>query len=132
MEITVDPSAMLAVLLGERSRADILAGTAGAVAIAPPSFRWEVGNAVSAGVKRGRLSAEQASSAMAAFAEVRVRECEIDLAEAVSLALQFETYAYDAYVIECARRYRTPLLTLDAGQARVAALAGVSVIEVPS
>jgi predicted nucleic acid-binding protein len=39
-------------------------------------------------------------------------------------------YAYDAYVIECARRYRTPLLSLDGGQVRVARSEGIEILEV--
>ena len=41
-------------------------------------------------------------------------------------------YAYDAYVLECARRYATPLLSLDAPQCELARKLGIQVLEVES
>ena len=39
-------------------------------------------------------------------------------------------YAYDAYMIACATKYRCPLLTLDRGLMRAAEQSGVEVMEV--
>ena len=39
-------------------------------------------------------------------------------------------YAYDAYLIRCARKYGVPLMTLDRDLERVAKGMGVEVVEV--
>jgi len=39
-------------------------------------------------------------------------------------------YAYDAYVIECARLYQTPLISLDRRQRDIARGLGIEIIEV--
>jgi predicted nucleic acid-binding protein len=44
--------------------------------------------------------------------------------------LECGIYAYDAYMIACAQKYRCPLLTLDKGLIRAAKEAGVEVLEV--
>jgi predicted nucleic acid-binding protein len=48
----------------------------------------------------------------------------------VDLAVEHRIYAYDAYVLDCARRYRTPLLSLDRPQCEVARGLGIDVWEV--
>jgi predicted nucleic acid-binding protein len=48
----------------------------------------------------------------------------------VELAEAEDIYAYDAYVLECARTYRSPLLSLDGPQRRTAEKLGITVMEV--
>ncbi|MGH7563399.1 MAG: toxin-antitoxin system, toxin component, PIN family protein [Gemmatimonadota bacterium] len=47
----------------------------------------------------------------------------------MELAKDKEIYAYDAYMLECARRYRTPLLSLDGPQKQIAIKLGIEVLE---
>ena len=56
MEIVVDTSAIIAVIVGEPQRQTLIELTAGADLIAPPSVHWEIGNALSAMLRRGRVS----------------------------------------------------------------------------
>ncbi|MFT5145260.1 MAG: putative nucleic acid-binding protein, partial [Thalassolituus oleivorans] len=98
--------------------------------IAPPSLGWEVGNALSAAVRRKRITAAQASQAFRHFGDIPVRIADIDVVEAVQLSFDRGIFAYDAYIIQCALRYRTPLLTLDRRQAEVASNVGVALLEV--
>jgi predicted nucleic acid-binding protein len=71
-----------------------------------------------------------ARSALDSFADIPVRLAEIDLAESVELAEEHGIYAYDAYVLVCARRYAAPLLTLDRPQRGVALRMGLDVLEI--
>jgi predicted nucleic acid-binding protein len=48
------------------------------------------------------------------FEQIPIQYCEINLIKALEIAKELNIYAYDAYMIECARIHRTPLLTLDA------------------
>jgi predicted nucleic acid-binding protein len=53
MEIVVDTSVIVAVLVGEAHRAALIKATRASELLAPPSVHWEVGNAFSAMFKRG-------------------------------------------------------------------------------
>lgn len=127
--IAVDTSALLAVLLNESSRSDLIAATDGASLVGPPSLPWEVGNALIAAARKKRLTPEEVDRAWKSFSQVSVRLAEIDVASALKLAMSAGVYAYDAYVLETARQERAPLLTLDAGLQRAARAAGVALLE---
>jgi predicted nucleic acid-binding protein len=81
---------------------------------------YEIGNALSATVKRQRLSAVQARAALTAARSIPVRLVGVDIAEALQLASDFDLYAYGAYFLQCARTAPGPLLTLDARMRNVA------------
>jgi len=129
-EITVDTSAFLAVVLGEPERDRVVQLTADCGLVSPGSVPWEVGNAFSAMFKRKRLSLEEAREGLAVFMGIPVRYAIPDLDRAVALADQLKIYAYDAYVLECAIRFRTPLVTLDRQVAASAATLGIACPEV--
>jgi predicted nucleic acid-binding protein len=129
--ITIDTSALVAVLVSEPERAVLVRATAGAHLVAPASVNWEVGNAMSALLKRRRATLSQAKRALRAYAAIPLRLIEVDLGLALELADEHDIYAYDAYLLACALTQRSPLLTLDRGLARAAAEAGISLVEVP-
>ena len=129
--VTIDTSALLAVLLHEPTRPDLLTATENTLLVAAPSLPWEVGNALVAGVRRSRLTAVQVKAAWASYIQVPVRFADIDVAGALDLATSLGLYAYDAYVLETARSERTPPLTLDRGLARAAHKINLPLVEVP-
>jgi predicted nucleic acid-binding protein len=55
---------------------------------------------------------------------------EVELASSLELANAFGIYAYDAYLLRCAEKYRLPLLTLDKRLVQAAKDKGISVLEV--
>jgi len=130
MDITCDPSIFLAVILNEPTRPELLARTHQARLLSAPSVSWEVGNALTALFKRGRIDLRQALTAIESYEQIPVRLIAVDLAKAVELAKEHSLYAYDSYILECARRSRTPLLSLDEPQRAVARRIGIEVIEV--
>ena len=130
MELVVDTSVLVAVLTGEPARERLIARAQGAELLAPGSVHWEVGNVFSALLKRRRLKLHDVQAALTAYAQIPIRLVEVELAAALELADRLGLYAYDAYLMACARRQRAPLLTLDARLARSAAEAGVQVVEV--
>lgn len=131
MEVVIDTSALIAVLVGEPVRSALMSATAGADLLAPPSVHWEVGNAFSAMFKRRRLSLRQAHRALVAYRQIPIRFSDITLARALEVAKNLDVYAYDAYVIACALQHRCALLSLDRGLLDAAARAGVEIMEVP-
>ena len=130
MNIVTDTSVLLSVLTSEPGRSAILQATKGADLIAPSSVHWEIGNALSAMIKRGRLSPAQAQSVVRSYERIPIRFVEVPLAEAVELAAEHGMYAYDAYVIVCARQQRCRLISLDKALLRTAATVGVEALEV--
>jgi predicted nucleic acid-binding protein len=132
MKIVVDTSAVIAVVVGEAAKPQLIELTKDAIIVAPPSIDWEIGNAFSAMLKRGRLELEQAIAAIEVYQEIAIEIVEIDLKEAVRLAGKHKIYAYDAYIIQCAKEYDLPLISLDGNLIEIAKREGISVIEVES
>lgn len=130
MDLTVDTSVIMAVVLNEPSKAALVAATKGAELLVPTSLHWEIGNALSALFKKRRIGLDQATAALESYERIPLRLADVDLKSSVGLAHEYGIYAYDAYVIECARRYQTPLLSLDGPQCRVAREVGVDILEV--
>ena len=129
-EIVIDASAIIAVLADEPQKAALIRVTEGADLIAPPSVPWEIGNAFSAMLKRRRISLEQAVQAVKIYRMIPMRLVEVELEEAIQLADRLNLYAYDAYLLRCAARYRAPLLSLDRDLLAAATALGLSVLEV--
>jgi predicted nucleic acid-binding protein len=130
MDLTIDTSAVLAVLLNEPTRSRLVELTRGAELRSPGSLPWEVGNACSALISRGRLDISGATSALQSFQRIPIRLVHVELEDAVRVAADHGLYAYNALMIVCARRTGTPLLTLDAALARAADEIGLHVLEV--
>ena len=129
--LVVDTSAVLAVLLNEPTRAAIVRRTRGRRLLAAPSFRWEVGNALVALVRRRRAGPAEIAAAWASFLKIPLRLGACDGAAALRIAVEYGLYAYDAYVLDAARSAGAPLLSLDERQTAVALALGIDVMEVP-
>lgn len=127
--ILVDASALMAVILEEPEKASIVEATVGYEALAPGCIRWEVGNAFSAMAKRGRLASEEALAALKVFEIIPLQELEVDLGEALEMALRNGIYSYDAYYLTAAKRYRIELLSLDQRMLEVAKIEGIKIKE---
>lgn len=113
MDIVIDTSTLIAVIVGEPEREKIIEITKGHTLIGPGSIPWEIGNAFSAMFKRNRLSIEEAQRGLIIFGDIPLRYVEPDFVNVLQLSKQTNMYAYDAYFLDCAIRHKAPLLTLD-------------------
>lgn len=120
MEITVDTSVIIAVLLNEESKQEILKLTKAKKLIAPLSLHWEIGNAFSAMLKRNRITLAETKRALAEYQKIPIQFVDVDLQSTLILAEKYSLYAYDAYFLQCAKQYKAPVLTLDKGLQSVA------------
>lgn len=111
-------------------KAALIKLTQNAALAAPSSVHWEVGNAFSAMMRRGRLTRELSTRALEIYESIPIRFVDVDLSASLVVASEHRLYAYDAYLLECARARRAPLLTLDRTLARVAAKMTIDVLEV--
>lgn len=130
MDIVVDTSAIIAVIANEPEKDALIELTRGADLIAPPSVHWEIGNAFSAMLRRKRTTLALALEAIDVYKEIPVRFVEVELDQSLRLADALGIYAYDAYLIRCAQKYRSPLLSLDAYLTECARRTGVQMLEV--
>jgi predicted nucleic acid-binding protein len=130
VDLVIDTSVLLAVLTSEPERPKLISLTIGADLIAPMSVHWEVGNALSAMLKRNRITLKQAHSALAAYEKIPLRHVDVSIVNSIRIAAELSIYAYDAYLIECAHSRRIPLLSLDKGLLEAAKQWGVSIEEV--
>ena len=126
MCIVVGTSAVLSVAAAEPTRAALVDATRGADLVAPASLPVEVGNALSAMFKRGRIALADAERVLAAYRSIPIQLVDVDLTRAVELSHRLGMYAYDAYVLDCALAQDAPLLSLDGGQREAARQIGVS------
>jgi predicted nucleic acid-binding protein len=129
MKIVADANTFLTVALNEPERAGIVEVTAGHELVAPEILPFEIGNALTAMMKRGALRPGDVASAWDATQAIPVDLRRVHIRAALGIAAKFGIYAYDAYFLECALTLRSPLLTLDKGMKRVARELSIEVLE---
>jgi len=113
MDIVIDTSALIAVIVNEPERNRIVEVTTGNTLIGPGSIPWEIGNAFSAMFKQNRLTLDEAQKGFVIFDSIPLRYIKPDFVNALKLSKQANMYAYDSYFLDCAVRHKAPLLTLD-------------------
>lgn len=130
MEVIIDTSVLIAVITNEDEKEKLVALTTDAELIAPLSVHWEIGNAFSSLLKRKRVTLDEALQAIEIYLQIPVRFVEVELSESLEVASELGLYAYDAYLLQCALKYRLPLLTLDSKLAQAAREKRIQVLEV--
>jgi len=130
MDIVVDTSVIIAVIANEPEKEALVEVTTGADLIAPHSVHWEIGNAFSAMLRRERIRLEQAVQAVQLYQQIPIRFVDVELEEMLKIADALGIYAYDAYLIRCALKYQSPLISLDQSLVNAAKEMKARVIEV--
>jgi len=130
MNIVIDTSALIAVIVGEPERHKLIEITKGHNLIGPGSIPWEIGNAFSTMFKRNRLSVEAVQKGLLIFNSIPLRYIEPDYIKVLLLSKETDIFAYDAYFLDCAIRHKAPLLTLDKKLKAAAANLKIDILEV--
>ena len=129
MNIISDTNIFLAVALNEPEKNRIIQLSAGTEANAPEILPYELGNALSAMIKRKKIARVEALSAYTAASRIPVRLLSVDVQESLRLAIEFNIYAYDAYFLQCAKATSYPLLTLDKKMRNIATELHINILE---
>ena len=129
MKIIADTNTFIAVALNEPEKDKIIQLTEGHDLIAPDVLPFEIGNTLTAMMKKNALKKEEVESAWEIVQEIPVDLRPTDISSALQIAIKFNIYAYDAYFLTCAQNLRSPLLTLDLGMQRVARKMGIPILE---
>jgi predicted nucleic acid-binding protein len=130
MDIVIDTSALIAVIMNEPEKGNIIKLTAGNTLVGPNSIQWEIGNAFSAMFKKKRIGLRLAQKALSIFEVIPIRYLDVDFSHSLKLSHDNKIYAYDAYFLDCAIRHKIYLITLDGGMKTVAKKIGIKVLEV--
>lgn len=120
MEIIADTNIFLAVALNEPQKPRIIELTEDSNVLAPDLLPYEIGNALSAMVKRRQVSASEALEAEKRARKIPVRLVAVDVQASLQMALEQNIYAYDAYFLHCSKSFSGLLLTLDRRMKQVA------------
>ena len=86
MYVTIDTSALIAVIGNEESKGKIIYLTVGYSLCAPPSVHWEIGNAFSAMFKRRSSSLDHVLNALEAYQEIPIRFIDVPLEKSIELS----------------------------------------------
>lgn len=129
MKIVADTNTFIAVALNEPEKDMIIRLTEGYDLIAPEVLPFEIGNALTAMMKRNALEADEVILAWDMVQHIQVDLRRIDIRAALNIATQYNIYAYDAYFLECALNLRSPLLTLDRRMKGIAQEIAIQVME---
>lgn len=132
MSLVIDASVALAWVFGDEQHDaawQVVERLQEGPAWVPAHFHLEVGNGLLSGLRRGRLTADQARTAIVALGALPI---EVDLdtpgrafSESWPLAAQHGLTTYDAAYLELAIRRGLPLATLDERLASAARVEGV-------
>ena len=129
MEIVSDASVFLSIALDENDRGWIIEKTAGCSIISPEVLPYEIGNALIAVNRKGRLNDREILRAFDISQKIPVRLVPVKISDAMKIAVRFNIYAYDAYYVQCCIENKLPLISLDNRMRDVAKNLGIKVVE---
>jgi predicted nucleic acid-binding protein len=129
MKIIADTNTFIAVALNEPEKNNIIQLTEGCDLAAPDVLPFEIGNALTAMMKKGTLQTHQLQESWDIIQQIPVELRRIDIKSALNIAIKFNIYAYDAYFLECAGSLKCPIVTLDKAMQTIAREMGILVVE---
>jgi uncharacterized protein with PIN domain len=78
MDIVIDTSAIVAVIVDEPERKKIIELTSGNTLMGPGSIPWEIGNVFSSMFRQGRFDLDEAMKGLTIFQSIPIRYIEVD------------------------------------------------------
>jgi len=130
MNVLIDASALMPVLINEPEKEQIVSITKDYELLAPSVLPYEIGNALTRLKKRQILNDKQIIKVYGEFLKIPLRFLDIDIENALTIACKYTIYAYDAYYLETAYRLNLSLLTLDALMKKTALDLNIRILEV--
>jgi len=129
MEIIADASAFLAVVLNEVDRDWVINKTLEDRLLSPEILPYEIGNALIAVRKKGRLNDREIIKAYDISQRIPVKLVPVKIHDALKIAIRYNVYAYDAYYLQCCIENNLPLISLDDCMCDVARNLNIKVVE---
>ena len=129
MDILIDSSALMAVLMDEPEKNHIIDLTRNCSLLAPFILPYEIGNALTRLKKRQVLNNEEVIIIYNDFKKIPLRLLDVEIEKALLIACKHTIYAYDAYYLEVAKRLNLPVLTLDQSMKEIAKTLKLKILE---
>lgn len=130
MNVVLDTSVVIALLASDEERDTLVKSLDGYNFVCSESISPEMGNAVSAMFKRGRITLAQGHAMIEGFQQLPIQLIALNFTRALEISHAYHIYAYDAYVLECAERLHAELITLDTRMQDIAQQLGIQVIKI--
>jgi predicted nucleic acid-binding protein len=129
MNILLDASAIMAIILNEPNRNKVINLTKNAILLSPEVIPFEIGNALMGLLKRHKISEKEVLEVYERYTTIPLRIIKIDIEKALKIACKYKIYAYDAYYLEIAYRLKLPLITFDGPMKRVGLDLNLNILE---
>ncbi|MCL2412437.1 MAG: type II toxin-antitoxin system VapC family toxin [Treponema sp.] len=119
MNILLDASAVMAIILNEPNRDKVIKLTKNTIILAPEVISFEIGNALVNLFRRSKITGEELLEAYRNYMLIPLRTVKVDIVKALKIACKYKIYAYDAYYLEIAYRQKLSLVTFDESMKKV-------------
>jgi predicted nucleic acid-binding protein len=128
MEMILDASAIMAVIVKEPEREMVIQLTKGAIIVSPNMVSYEIANGLTKMMKKKVIEKERMINAFSYYKRIPIKQIEVDFEKALEIAWDYKIYSYDACYLESAKRLGLPLLTFDSSMARIGKELGINII----
>jgi predicted nucleic acid-binding protein len=129
MEILLDASAIMAVIVDEPESETVIDYTKDAIIVSPNMVSFEIANGLTKMLKKKVINTqEELIRIIDSFERIPIKTVEVNLKESLKIAWKYKIYAYDAFYLETAKRLNVPLLTFDGGMRRIGEELGINVL----
>ena len=128
MDMILDASAIMAVIVKEPERDLVIQLTQDAVIFSPDMVSYEIANGLTKMMKKKIIEKERMVNAFNYFAQIPIKTIQVDFQKALEIAWDYKIYAYDACYLEPAKRLNLPLLTFDGPMHRIGKELGITIL----
>jgi len=129
MDVLLDASAIMAVILNEHNKDTVIMLTRNTTLLSPDVISFEIGNALVNLYRKQKITENELLEAYRNFTLIPIRNIKIDIEKALKIACKYKIYAYDAYYLEIASRLKIPLITFDESMKKVAFHLKINVLD---
>jgi predicted nucleic acid-binding protein len=128
MEIVLDASALMAVIVKEPERDMVIRLTQDATIVSPDMVSYEIANGLTKMMKKKIIEKERMVNAFNYFEQIPIKTIKINFQMALEIAWDYNMYVYDACYLELAKRFSLPLLTFDRPMQRIGDELGITIL----
>jgi predicted nucleic acid-binding protein len=128
MEMMVDASAIMAVIVEEPGREIVIQLTKNITIVSPNMVGYEIANGLTKMMKKKIIEKDEMINAIKYFRRIPIKTIEVDLEKVIEIAWQYKIYSYDACYLESAQRLNLPLLTFDENMGRIGKEIGLKIL----
>jgi predicted nucleic acid-binding protein len=128
MDVLIDASALMAVLVNGPEKDHIVNLTKNCNLLAPTMLPHEIGNLLMRLKKQQVLNNQEIIAIYDDFKKILLRLLNVDVEGALIIACKYRIYAYDAYYLEAASRLKLPIITLDRKMKKIASNLNIQIL----